>query len=323
LSIYGVSSMKLSERLESSPVLLTEGAVVTRLNYEFHLPTPDSAAFVHLFSPSGRAALDAIYRSYMQIAADHDLPMLVSTPTWRAHPEGLARQGFTAPNDLARVNREAVALLYDMRRDMGLDDIVYISGAVGPQFDGYDPKGAPDAAAAEVYHHAQTQILADLDIDLLYAPTFASANELLGISHTFAKTQLHYILAPVINSGGYLPDGSLLRDLVSRVDREVSVEPLCFFIACVHPKNLARAARATDWPGPDRVAGLQANASSLSPEDLNNLNHLEEGTPEDFADRMVDLQSSGIKVLGGCCGTGEAHIRALARRFEPGPSRTN
>ncbi|WP_158945300.1 homocysteine S-methyltransferase family protein [Granulicella sp. S190] len=133
--------MNFSERLESSPVILTEGAVVTRLNYEFHLSTPDSAAFVHLFDRTGRAALDAISRSYMQIAADHDLPMLVSTPTWRAHPEGLARQGFTATNDLARVNHEAVSLLHDMRRDMGLEETVYISGAVGPQFDGYDSKG--------------------------------------------------------------------------------------------------------------------------------------------------------------------------------------
>jgi S-methylmethionine-dependent homocysteine/selenocysteine methylase len=78
--------MYFVERLRSSSVILTQGAILTRLTYEFNLPTPDSATFVHLFNPAGRDALNKIYRGYMQIASDHDLPMLVKTRTWRAHP---------------------------------------------------------------------------------------------------------------------------------------------------------------------------------------------------------------------------------------------
>jgi S-methylmethionine-dependent homocysteine/selenocysteine methylase len=307
--------MHIADRLKSAPVILTEGALVTRLIYEFHQPTPDFAAFVHLFDAGGRAALTAIYRSYMEIAAEYDLPMLVTTPTWRAHPEGLARQGFTAPGDLARVNGEAVAFLQDMRRDLGLEDKVIIAGVIGPRIDGYDPSGAPDATAAEAYHLPQARVLAGLGVDLLYAPTFASVEELLGVSRAFATTGLSYFVAPVIDAGGRLRDGTFLADAVTRIDADAGRPPLHFLIGCVHPTHFAEAAMTTAWPNSNRVVGLQANASSLPPEELEKLRHLDEGEPEAFADLMADLHARGLKVLGGCCGTGVEHIRALARRL--------
>src|SRR5690349_20508872 len=95
---------RFSDRLERAPVLLTDGGIETRLIYEFGLPLPDFASFLALFSAEGRAALGTIYRGYMQIAVDHDLAMQVGTPTWRAHPEGLARQGCAAADDIARIN---------------------------------------------------------------------------------------------------------------------------------------------------------------------------------------------------------------------------
>ena len=87
---------RFADRLKAAPVMLTDGGIETRLIYEFHRPLPDFASFLPLFDPEGRSALAAIYRSYMKVAAEHDLPMQIGTPTWRAHPEGLARQGFAA-----------------------------------------------------------------------------------------------------------------------------------------------------------------------------------------------------------------------------------
>jgi homocysteine S-methyltransferase len=304
--------MNFVERLQSSPVILTQGAILTRLKYEFQLPTPNSATFVHLFNPAGREAFNEIYRGYMQIASDHNLPMLVKTPTWRAHGDSLVREGFIAPDDLARVNGEAVAFLRDLRQDMQLEDSIYIAGEIGPMIDGYDASGAPDATDAEDYHLLQAQILANAGVDFLFAPTFPSAEELLGISRAFSRTKLPYIVAPVIDSSGRLPDGSSLRDVVSRIDREVSVPPLHFFISCVHPSHVVEAMTTDAWPDTHRVWGLQGNASSLSRQELDNLDHLAGSVPEDFADNIIELHARGIKVLGGCCGTGEAHIKAIA-----------
>jgi S-methylmethionine-dependent homocysteine/selenocysteine methylase len=304
-----------ADRLEAAPVMLTDGGIETRLIYEFNRPLPDFASFLPLFDREGRRALAAIYRSYMEVAADHDLPMQIGTPTWRAHPEGLARQGFAAAGDLARINGEAVTFLTDMRRDLGLDGQVFIAGVIGPRRDGYDPHGAPDAATAEAYHAPQVRVLAGLGVDLLYAPTFASTEELLGVARACAATGLPYALAPVIEADGRLPDGTPLGDAIARIDEGAAPRPLHFLVGCVHPTRFSAAAAEAAWPESHRVVGLKANASTLPPDQLDKLDHLDEGKPEAFAALMSGLHAGGYKVLGGCCGTSDAHIRALARRL--------
>ena len=306
---------RFADRLKAAPFMLTDGGIETRLIYEFHRPLPDFASFLPLFDPEGRAALTAIYRSYMEIAADHELPMQIGTPTWRAHPEGLARQGFGATGDLARVNGEAVTFLKDMRRDLGLLDEVFIAGVIGPRRDGYDATGAPNAATAEAYHTPQVRVLAGLGVDLLYAPTFASTEELLGVARACAATGLPYALAPVIEADGRLPDGTPLDEAVARIDAGAAPRPLHFLVGCVHPTRFSQAAASAAWPSSHRVVGLKANASTLPPDQLDRLDHLDEGKPEAFAALMGGLHAGGYTVLGGCCGTSDAHIRALARRL--------
>jgi S-methylmethionine-dependent homocysteine/selenocysteine methylase len=214
--------MQFTERLRTSPVILTAGAIDTRLNYEFGLPTPNQSAFVHLFSSEGRAALTKMYTSYMEVAAEHDMPMLVQTATWRAHPDALAHWGFNSPGDLRRVDAEAADFLLSLRREVGVEDNVYIAGEIGPRIDGYDPAGAPDTATAEAYSRDQIEVLAGTGIDLLKAGTFASVEELLGVSRALAATALPYILAPVVTPSGTMPDGTPMAEAVERIDTGTS-----------------------------------------------------------------------------------------------------
>lgn len=306
--------------LEGAPVILADGAIETRLIYEFGLPTHDFSSFVHLFTPEGRAALDAIYRGYMRVAGESRLPMQVGTPTWRAHPEGLARQGFASPDDLRRVNEEAFRFLADMREELGLRDLVMIAGVIGPRRDGYDPAAAPDAAEAEAYHRLQAQVLADFGVDLLYAPTFASAQELLGVARAMAATGLPYALAPVIDDDARLLDGTPLDAAVAMIDAATSPRPSQYLIGCTHAIHVTRAQNSAHWPPNGRVTGLKANASPLPPAELDRLDHLEQDDPETFADGLLSLHAGGMRFLGGCCGTGEAHIAALARRLVAEPA---
>lgn len=308
------SATSFAERLASLPAMLTEGAVVTRLVHEYGLPTPESAAFIHLASAEGRAALSAIYRGYMAIAAESGLPMQVGAPTWRAHPEALARLGFTAAGDLERVNADAVDLLLQLRREAGAEGLAYIAGVIGPRVDGYDPQGAPDAAAAERYHGPQIGALAKAGADLLYAGTFAAVEELLGVARASAATGLPTILAPVIDGDGRLPDGASLAEAVARIDAGAGA-PAGYAVCCVHPSHFARAMATAAWPAPGRILGLQANASALPRHELDHLDHADGSEPEVFARLMTDLRGQGMTLLGGCCGTGEAHIRALAQRL--------
>jgi methionine synthase I (cobalamin-dependent) len=40
-------------------------------------------------------------------------------------------------------------------------------------------------------------------------------------------------------------------------------------------------------------------------------------SPEDFADAAQKIHAAGAKILGGCCGTGPEHIKAMAGRLRP------
>jgi len=66
------------------------------------------------------------------------------------------------------------------------------------------------------------------------------------------------------------------------------------------------------------VIGFLANTAALSPEELDNSTDLVEEDPELFGESLAALRTDlGMKVLGGCCGTDERHILALARRLAP------
>lgn len=315
----------MSDPFAGAPLVLTDGAIETRLIHEFDLPTPDFAAFIHLFTPAGRAALEAIYRGYMRVAVESGLPMQVGTPTWRAHPDALARLGYGNSGELRRINTAAVELLTAIRHAEGAERLVRIAGVIGPRRDGYDPEGAPERGEAEAYHTLQARLLAQLGVDLLYAPTFASAEELVGVARACAATPLPYALAPVVDEAARLLDGSELRAALAEVAAATPHPPAHVLIGCVHPARFVRAAQAPAFPADGSVQGLKANAADLPPEALNALDHLAGDPPERFAAAMAKLHAPapgrpGLRFLGGCCGTGEAHIRALARQFSAAPA---
>lgn len=39
-------------------------------------------------------------------------------------------------------------------------------------------------------------------------------------------------------------------------------------------------------------------------------------SPEDFASMTEKIHSAGISIIGGCCGTGPAHIEAMAKKIK-------
>lgn len=306
-----------AEIFRSDTVFVTDGGIETRLIHEFGLNLPDFASFLALFEERGRKALEEIYRSYLAIAAQFRIPMLVGTPTWRAHPDCLKRVGFGGTGDLERVNAKAVAFLRTLLRELGVEDRVFIAGVIGPRGDGYRADGALRSEEAYAYHRPQAGLLAQLGVDVLYAPTFTSQGELTGVALAMAETGIPYALAPVIDAHGLLPDGSALSETIRSIDDAVRPPPLYYLTGCVHSSTLREAAE--DPCGelvslmPGRLVGLKANASPLPPEQLDGLDHVEADEPAVFARSILGLRRKyGFRILGGCCGTGAGHIRALA-----------
>src|SRR3954465_9136418 len=135
------TTMTFIEAIERSPYLISDGGIETRIAYETDIPLDPNMGVSRLVEDGrGRAALEGIYRQYLDVGRRHDVPMQVGTPTFRASPERLRRAGLTDPGDLRRVNIECYRLLSRLRHECGgYASKVFIAGVVGPRGDAYQP----------------------------------------------------------------------------------------------------------------------------------------------------------------------------------------
>ena len=77
--------MDLNELLSWDRPVLMEGALGERLKTEYRLtPDPNVALARFVYQVRGMEALSKLWNEYYQIAADHNLPFLATTPTRRA-----------------------------------------------------------------------------------------------------------------------------------------------------------------------------------------------------------------------------------------------
>jgi S-methylmethionine-dependent homocysteine/selenocysteine methylase len=292
--------------LAGDALILTDGGIETRLTFELGVALPEplgSAALV------GTDELRAVYASYIAAARAHDLPVIIGTPTFRAG----ARYAEAAGVDVGEVNAAAVRHHQRLREEAGPGSPVLIAGVLGPYGDAYTPEQAPDAAFAERYHAAQAGALAQAGVDVLFAPTFPAVDEALGCVRAMTATGLPCIISYVLGRDGQVLDGTSLAEAVARIDAEADPRPLFHSLSCIHADV---AARALEGVPAGRVLECKANGSPLAPAELVALDHLESDPPETFAAHMWRLHTEhGLRVLGGCCGTDDRHMRALGARM--------
>ncbi|HEX4220089.1 MAG TPA: homocysteine S-methyltransferase family protein [Acidimicrobiales bacterium] len=290
-------------------LVLTDGGVETRVMFDDTVPMdPVLGSASLLDTPPGRAALTDIFGDYLEVARTFAIPSVLGTPTFRASTRWISA---ASGHKVAELNARAVAFQQGVRAEFGAgDQPVWIAGVLGPAGDAYQPEQAPGTSEARAYHRPQAQALADAGADFLYAATFCSVDESIGVAQAMAETGSTAVISFVLGPDARVLDGTPLDVAFRRVD-DVS-PPAWFALSCVHPDV---AQRAVDALGSelDRLREVKANASALSPDQLVTLDHVDTGDPEAWATSMARLgREAGIPVLGGCCGTDGRHLRTLA-----------
>lgn len=318
----GRDALSFLRSLESGGPILTEGAVVERIRRGGEVPLDPHLANAGLvLDEDGRAALERIYRSYLHVAIQYRLPILLLTPTWRANPERMDRAGLTGRVDL---NGEAVRFLSSVvtLTDSG-PGFVSIGGLLGCRGNAYRADEGLSAADGEAFHRPQAAALAAAGVDFLLAATMPALPEAVGMARALAAAGPPYLVSFLVRETGHLLDGTPLDEAIDAVDRAASPHPAAFLVNCVHPAILRKALLTPGASGSTRkrLAGLQGNTSVLSPEELDGRADLDTSDPESFSSAMSALRDEfGLRVLGGCCGTDERHIEALARRLSRSPT---
>ncbi len=303
--------------VDRHPAILMEGAVIERLRRETDLELdPDLLNTPLIYQPAGRAAMAQIYNGYLDIAVRYGLPIMLAAPTWRANPERLSRGGL---GDVTTVNRDAVAFLRGICRPYAADLPLAVGGLMACRGDAYDPSGAMPADAAAEFHRPQARSLAAAGADYLMAATLPALSEAIGIARAMAEQERPYLVSFIVRRDGTILDGTPLAGAIETIDDRVSPHPSAYLVNCVHPDNLTAGLGdplAADGALRRRLLGIQANTSTQPPEALDGADELLGASPEPFADALFDLhRRCGLKILGGCCGTDQRHIEALARRL--------
>jgi homocysteine S-methyltransferase len=302
-------------------LFLADAGLETMLSFQQGFSLPSFASFVLLQDARGRAALREYFDGFARLAQAQRLGLVLETPTWRANPDWGQALGYSALA-LADVNRDAVALLAEVRAAYDSPSTpVVISGNLGPRGDGYRAGQRMSAAAAHDYHLAQIATFSGTEADMVAAFTLTYPEEAIGMVDAAAACEMPVVISFTLETDGRLPSGDALSEAILRTDAETGSYPAYYMVNCVHPTHLAPALAGTGaWR--ERLHGLRANASRRSHAELDEATELDDGDPEALGEDYLALHKRlpRMNVVGGCCGTDERHVAAIARHLTGRPA---
>ena len=260
-----------------------------------------------IYGEQPREFLKSLSREYLDIGRRFDLPMIVTTPTWRANAERIGRSRCAG----LPVNQNAATFSQELRSEYS-DMSIRIEGCIG-----YRPEEAPGAEEAMRFHTPQIEALATSGVDGISAYTLPAADEAYGMAKRLSEIGLPYILSFVLTPRATLLDGTPAADVFQRIDALAS-PPEAYLANCIHASAYEAVYAAMLSEAPEqakRLQGLIANTSARTPEELDGLEEIDSEAPEDFGRAVWALrQKTDAWFLGGCCGSSTAHIEELAKR---------
>ena len=147
--------------------------------------------------------------------------------------------------------------------------------------------------------------------------SFARHIQWRGVTYRIRAAQdveMPVVISFTVETNGKLCDGRSLEDAVLDIEWCTGSYPLYYMINCAHPSHfLFEINKSSQWI--ERIKGCRSNASSLSHEELDASESLQQDSMHEFTDSHVLLKSflPGLKVFGGCCGSDHHHVDGLCR----------
>ncbi len=281
-------------RLQNGPTVIADGAMGTQL-YERGLKEGDCPEKINLTSPD---ILTDIATDYKNAGAE-----IIQTNTFGASPMRLAQ--YNLSDQTEEINLIACQAV---RKAVGND--CYISGSCGPSGHLLKPYGDTEPEEVRANFIRQISALIKGGVDHITIETMMDLREAsLAIEATRSISSQIPIMATMTYNktprGYFTVSGNTIA---------ATVETMISAGADVTGSNCGTGISgmieiATEFKRhTDRPILIQANAGL--PEIKNGITTYPD-TPEIMADLSLQLASAGVTVIGGCCGTTPAHIRAI------------
>jgi methionine synthase / methylenetetrahydrofolate reductase(NADPH) len=290
-------------RLREGGPIICDGAMGTML-YSMGLPANSCFDEANLSEPD---TVRRVHEAYIKAGAE-----IIETNTYGANRFKLG--SFDIADKVKKINIRGARLAREVREVSGQP--VFVAGAVGPLGKPISPIGL--IAEQEAYDIFREQIEALLEggVDLIILETFRDLEEMkIALRATREACDL-----PVVAQMTFEEDG---RTQMGNTPEEVATE-LQALGADVIGANCStgpqRMARVIGEMAAKSSTPISAQPNAGWPEMVNN-RVVYVSTPDYMANFALRMAEGGAKILGGCCGTTPAHIKALAealRAVKPG-----
>jgi len=294
----------LKERIKKGPLIL-DGAMGTQL---IARGIQVGACNEYLNIDSADIISD-IHNAYLLAGSE-----AIITNTFGANKYTLNRHGFA--EDAARINKAGAELA---RQVAGEEK--YVLGDIGPSGDFLEPLGALKPEELKNTFTAQAEALLEGGVDGLIIETMTALDETV-IAIEAAKSIAGD--RPVLVSMSFDKAGDSFKTMMgvsieAAVSRIVplNVDAMGFncgtlsldqYVALSEEFVLAVRALSDD-------VAICAEPNAGKPELIDD-KAVYKVSPEDFAAAAEKIHSAGVSIIGGCCGTGPAHIEAVAKQIK-------
>jgi methionine synthase I (cobalamin-dependent)/5,10-methylenetetrahydrofolate reductase len=287
-----VKIQDFNERLKNS-ILISDGAMGSVLH--------ETVGTVRCFDELNATEPEAVFRvhqAYIDAGAQ-----IIETNTFGANRFKLSALGLG--DEVQRFNSRGVKIAREAREAASRE--VLIAGSIGPLGIGVQARH-PDPDQILAIFHEQALALEERGVDLFILETFSYIEELvLAIDAIRSFSGL-----PIVAQLTYSEEGTIYGDvrpfLAAAMLKEKNVQVIGANCT-LGPQSLLPILQELANTGDIRVSGMP-NAGF--PKREGDRIVYPKSSPEYFAQFARDAAEVGVRILGGCCGTTPAHIRAMA-----------
>ncbi len=245
----------------------------------------------------------AVHRAYIEAGS-----RLVLTNTFGGTRPRLAHNGLDGQT--VEINR-AAASLARAEADQATIPVV-VAGSLGPTGELLEPLGTLSARQARLAFAEQAGALAEGGVDLLWIETMSALEEVqAAIEGARSVSDLPVAASMTFDTHGRTMMGVSPEQAVQALQ---GYGLLALGANCGNgPEEIETVVRAMRAVAPEVLLIAKSNAG---------LPHLEEGeiaydgTPQVMAAYARRVRDAGARLIGGCCGSSPAHIRAMAQALD-------
>ena len=188
------------------------------------------------------------------------------------------------------------------------DRAVVVAGSVGPTGELFEPMGALTHDSAKAFFHEQIRGLKDGGADVVWIETMSATEEITAACEASHDLGMPFVFTASFDTAGRTMMGVAPSQLGAMARAQV-VMPVAYGANCgVGASDLLVAGISMNKAHPEDVLVGKANCGIPV---IRGKQTVYTGTPETMSEFVRLSMDTGIRIIGGCCGTTPEHLAAM------------